>query len=121
MSSNGDDELERRLRDVLHSRNLGVPVPPDAIDRIHLGARRRQQRRARASALGAVAVIAIAAAAIGVRTHGDGTTVAGKLGAPSASPTVAPASSSAPKPFGPSSPSTPPGVAFDVRVASTVQ
>jgi hypothetical protein len=91
-----DDEFERRLRDVLNSRGLGVPVSPDAIDRIHTGARRRQQRRTAASALGAVAVIAIAAVAIGVRPHSHGSTVAGNLR--SASP--APIASSAP----PSSP-----------------
>ena len=66
MSQQPPDDFERRLRDVLHSRGLSVPVPPDAIDRIHAGARRRQQRRNGASALGAVAVVAIAAVAIGV-------------------------------------------------------
>jgi hypothetical protein len=89
MSSNGDDDLERRLRDVLNSRGLGVPVAPDAIDRIHAGARRRQQRRTTASALGAVAVIAIAAVAIGVRPHGHESTVAGKLHSASPSPIAA--------------------------------
>jgi len=56
MSDDGDDELQRRQRDVLSSHRLGVPVSPDAIDRIHAGARRRQQRRTGASALGAVAI-----------------------------------------------------------------
>jgi len=91
-----DEEFERRLRDVLHSRNLGVPVPPDAIDRIHAGARRRQQRRTGASALGAVAIIAIAAVAIGVRPHGHASNVAGTLRTASPSPTVAAASSASP-------------------------
>jgi photosystem II stability/assembly factor-like uncharacterized protein len=100
-----DDEFERRLRDVLHARNLGVPVPPDAIDRIHAGARRRQQRRTGASALGAVAIIAIAAVAIGVRPHGNTSDVAGKLHTASPSPTIAAAKSASPipKPFGPAS------------------
>jgi hypothetical protein len=93
MSSNGDDDLERRLRDVLNSRGLGVPVSPDAIDRIHAGARRRQQRRAMASSVGAVAIIAIAAVAIGVRPHSHGSTVADNLR--SASPSAI-ASSAAP-------------------------
>ena len=93
-----DDEFERRLRDVLSSRSLGMPVPPDAIDRIHAGARRRQQRRAGASALGAVAIIAIAAVAIGVRPHGHGSTVAGNLRTASPSPTAAAASSPTPTP-----------------------
>jgi hypothetical protein len=91
-----DEEFERRLRDVLHSRNLGVPVPPDAIDRIHAGARRRQQRRTGASALGAVAIIAVAAVAIGVRPHGHASNVAGTLRTASPSPTVAAASSASP-------------------------
>jgi photosystem II stability/assembly factor-like uncharacterized protein len=93
-----DEEFERRLRDVLHSRNLGVPVPPDAIDRIHAGARRRQQRRAGASALGAVAVIAIAAVAIGVRPHDHASNVAGTLRTASPSPTIAAAKSAPPSP-----------------------
>jgi hypothetical protein len=75
MSDNGDDELERRLRDVLNSRGLGVPVSPDAIDRIHDGARRRQQRRATAAAFAGVVVIAVVAGAIGVRTHRQGAVV----------------------------------------------
>jgi photosystem II stability/assembly factor-like uncharacterized protein len=74
MSTPGDDEFERRLRDVLNSRGLGVPVPPDAIDRIHAGARRRQQRRTTASALGAVAMIAVAAVGIGLHSHDHGST-----------------------------------------------
>jgi hypothetical protein len=104
-----DEEFERRLRDVLHSRNLGVPVPPDAIDRIHTGARRRQQRRTGASALGAVAVIAIAAVAIGVRPHGHASNVAGNLRTASPSPTVAAASSASPtaRLFGAASASAP--------------
>ncbi len=96
MTQQPPDDFERRLRDVLHSRNLGVPVPPDAIDRIHAGARRRQQRRTSASALGAVAIIAIAAVAIGVRPHGHASNVAGNLRTTSPTPTVAAASSASP-------------------------
>ena len=96
MTQQPPDDFERRLRDVLHSRNLGVPVPPDAIDRIHAGARRRQQRRTGASALGAIAVIAIAAVAIGVRPHSHASNVAGTLRTASPSPTVAAASSASP-------------------------
>ena len=104
-----DEEFERRLRNVLHSRRLGVPVPLDAIDRIHAGARRRQQRRSGASVLGAVAIIAIAAVAIGVRPHGHGSDVAGNLRTASASPTVAAASSASatPRLFGATSASAP--------------
>jgi hypothetical protein len=104
MTQQPPDDFERRLRDVLSSRGLGVPVPPDAIDRIHAGARRRQQRRTGASALGAVAIIAIAAVAIGVRPHGHGgSNVAANLRTASPSPTVAAASSATPAP----SPSAP--------------
>jgi photosystem II stability/assembly factor-like uncharacterized protein len=116
MSSNGDDELERRLRDVLRSGALGVPVPPDAIDHIHAGARRRQQRRTGASALGAVAIIAIAAIAIGVRPHTHGTTVAAKVSAASSSP-FAPLSAS-PVPL-PVIVSESPGVASSPPVAAS--
>ena len=96
MSNNGDEELERRLRDVLNSRGLGVPVPPDAIDRIHAGARRRQQLRTSASALGAIAIIAIAAVAIGVRPHDHRSTNTGALRTASPSPSIGSASSPAP-------------------------
>jgi hypothetical protein len=109
MTQQPPDDFERRLRDVLNSRGLGVPVPPDAIDRIHAGARRRQQRRTGASALGAVAIIAIAAIAIGVRPHGHGgSTVASNLHTASEAPSVAPASGSSPTAgrFGVVSPST---------------
>jgi len=101
-----ENEFERRLREVLHSRGLGVPVPPDAINRIHAGARRRQQRRTGASVLGAVAMIAVAAIAIGVR-HGHGSNVAANLRTTSASPTVAAVTSASPSTarFGPASPS----------------
>ena len=96
MTQQPPDEFERRLRDVLHSRGLSVPVPPDAIDRIHAGARRRQQRRNGASALGAVAVIAIAAVAIGVRPHGHGSNVAGSLHTATPAPIASSAAPSSP-------------------------
>ena len=96
MSNNGDDELERRLRDVLRDRGLGVPASPDAIGRIHAGARRRQQRRTGASALGAVAVIAVAAVAIGVRPHDHGSTAVADKISPSPVPAVSSSSSVSP-------------------------
>jgi hypothetical protein len=83
-----DDEFERRLRDIFRSRGLGVPVSPDAIDRIHAGARRRQQRRSGAAVLGAVAIIGIAAIGIGARPHGHGSTVAANKSTPSPSAAV---------------------------------
>jgi hypothetical protein len=109
MSQQPPDDFERRLRDVLNSRGLGVPVPPDAIDRIHAGARRRQQRRSGAAALGSVAIIAIAAIAIGVRPHGHSSNVAGNLRTASQAPTVAAASSATPTPSPPVLASAAPG------------
>jgi hypothetical protein len=64
-----EDDLERRLRDVLHDRGLGVPAAPDALDRVHAGARRRQRRRSAGAVLGAVAIIGAAAAGISLRPH----------------------------------------------------
>jgi hypothetical protein len=68
MSTEGDDDLERRLRDVLHSRGLDVPVAPDAMDRIHSGARRRQQRRTIASATTAFGAVAIIGGSIAINS-----------------------------------------------------
>jgi hypothetical protein len=105
MTQQPPDDFERRLRDVLNSRGLGVPVPPDAIDRIHAGARRRQQRRSAASALGAIAIIAIAAVAIGVRPHSHGgSNVASNLRTASPAPI---ASSATPSSAAPVETSTP--------------
>ena len=86
-----DDDLERRLRDVLHSRGLGVPVPPDAIDRIHVGARRRQQRRSAVAVVGAVVVVGVVAGTIGLNVGGGhGSNVAGKVSTFGASVLVSP-------------------------------
>lgn len=104
-----DDDLERRLRDVLHDRALGLPVEPDAIDHVHAGARRRQLRRNTASSASVVAIIAIAAAGIALRPHSHATVAADKqhtvgptlspapstLGIVSPGPTAAPQSASA--------------------------
>jgi hypothetical protein len=65
-----DDEFERRLRDVFRSRGLSLPVSPDALDHIHAGARRRQQRRSAGAVVGAVAVIAVVAGVIGLNASG---------------------------------------------------
>ena len=61
------EEFERRLRDVFRSRGLGVPVSPDALDRIHSGARRRQQRRTATSVTAAFLVVAITGVGVGIR------------------------------------------------------
>jgi photosystem II stability/assembly factor-like uncharacterized protein len=96
-----DDDLERRLRDVLHSRGLGVPVPLDAIERIHAGARRRQQRRSAVAALGAVVVIGVVAGAIGLNVGGGhGSNVAARVNTANSSAVV----SSSPSAVGSSSP-----------------
>jgi hypothetical protein len=73
-----DDDLESRLRDVLHSRGLSIRPDDDALERIHAGARRRQRRRAVASSVAAVAAMGIVAAGITLAPgrHG-GTPVAG--------------------------------------------
>jgi hypothetical protein len=68
MSTDGDDDIERRLRDVLHDRGLGVPVPPDAIDHIHAGARRRQRHRAVASATAAFVAVSVIGGGIALNT-----------------------------------------------------
>jgi len=72
------DDFERQLRDVLHSRRLSISPPPDALDRIHAGARRRRRRqRALTSGVAAIAVIGLAVAGVALRpTHHAGTTIA---------------------------------------------
>lgn len=67
-----DDEFERRLRDVLHDRQLSVTPAPDALDRVHAGVRRRHQHRMLASGLTAVAVIAVAATGVALHVNSDG-------------------------------------------------
>jgi photosystem II stability/assembly factor-like uncharacterized protein len=73
-----DDELERRLREVLHSRRLSIEPGADALDRIHAGARRRQQHRALSSGLAAAAVVAVVATGVALRPiHHPAQVVAG--------------------------------------------
>lgn len=94
-----DDEFDRRLRDVLHSRALSITPDVDAIDRIHAGARRRQRRQQVAVSGGAaLAVIAVAVTGITLRpTHHNGSQLAG--GPSSTSPSVStPTASKAPSP-----------------------
>lgn len=79
MTANGpDDNLERRLQDLLRSRRLSIDPASDTLDRIHAGARRRQHRhRIATSALSAVAVVAVVAIGIALRpTHPARTSVA---------------------------------------------
>ncbi len=59
-----DDDLERRLRSTLRGTHLSIEPDADALQRIHVGARRRQQRRVAASAGAAMAVVGLAAGAI---------------------------------------------------------
>jgi hypothetical protein len=93
-----DHEFERRLRDVLHSRQLSIDPAADAIEKIHAGAHRRQVRhRVATSGLAAMAVIAVAVTGIVLRPANHTTTVAGSAKTPDA--TARPASS------GPAAPS----------------
>lgn len=72
-------DLDRRLRDVLHSRELSIEPDANLLDRVHAGARRRQHRhRVATSGLAAVAVIAVAATGVALRpSHHPATKVAG--------------------------------------------
>jgi hypothetical protein len=67
-----DDEFERRLRAVLHDRQLSVTPAPDALDRVHAGVRRRHQHRMLASGLTAVAVVAVAASGVALHVNSEG-------------------------------------------------
>jgi len=112
-----DEEFERRLRDVFRSRGLGVPVSPDALDRIHSGARRRQQRRTATSVTAAFLVLAITGIGIAVRTvnregHGQ-SAAAASLHTPS--PTVSTLLSGTPSPL---ASTAPPAVRSSLSVAS---
>lgn len=61
------DEMERELRRLLRDDRLRVEPPPDALDRVHRGAARRQRRRrAAAGGLGAMSVVAVVAVALGL-------------------------------------------------------
>ncbi len=63
-----DDDFERRLRETLHSRRLRVDPEPNALDRIHEGARRRQRRqRVATSSVAALAVVALAVTGVVLR------------------------------------------------------
>jgi len=71
----GDDNLERRLRDVLHSRHLAIAPDANALARIHERAQRRQRRRTASATIAGVAVIAAVASALVLRPHsGPGVT-----------------------------------------------
>lgn len=88
-----DEEFERRLRDVFRSRGLGVPVPPDALDRIHSGARRRQQRRTATGVTAAFLVVAITGIGVGIRNiehHGGDDQIAAGSHTPVSSPLPSP-------------------------------
>lgn len=96
-----NDDLERHLRDVLHSRKLSISPPPDAIARIHAGAKRRRRRQhAITSGVAAVAVVGIALSVAVLRpTHNTGTNVAGGPTSTSAlSTTVSSSSVATPSP-----------------------
>jgi hypothetical protein len=91
-----DDEFERRLRDVLHDRQLSVTPAPDALERVHAGVRRRHQHRLLASGVAAIAVVAVAAGGVALRSSNGGShPVAAPLmitasAAPTPEPTLSP-------------------------------
>ena len=98
-----EDDLERRLRAVLHSRRLNVAPDTDALERIHAGARRRQRRqRIATSGVAALAVVAVAVTGVVVRPGHHRAVTADGFKTPSLTatqtPSVAPSStpSSAP-------------------------
>jgi hypothetical protein len=69
-----DDELERRLRDVLRLRKLSVEADPGMLNRVHAGAHRRQRRRAAAGAtagIAAVAAIGVVASTVALGPRGQ--------------------------------------------------
>jgi hypothetical protein len=94
------DDFERQLRDVLHSRRLSISPPPDALDRIHAGAKRRRRRQhALTSGVAAIAVIGLAVAGVALRpTHHTGTTTADGSASASLSRTATGGSTVAPTP-----------------------
>jgi photosystem II stability/assembly factor-like uncharacterized protein len=67
-----DDEFERRLRDVLHDRQLSVTPAPDALERVHAGVRRRHQHRIVASGVAVIAVVAVAVGGVALRSNSGG-------------------------------------------------
>jgi photosystem II stability/assembly factor-like uncharacterized protein len=67
-----DDEFERRLRDVLHDRQLSVTPAPDALERVHAGVRRRHQHRLVVSGVAAIAVVAVAVGGVALRSNTGG-------------------------------------------------
>ena len=71
-----DRDLERQLRDALRSRELAITPDDDALDRIHAGARRRQQRRTMTGAVAALTVIGLATAGIALRPANNAAVVA---------------------------------------------
>lgn len=96
-----DDDLERRLRAVLHSRRLNVTPDADVLERIHAGARRRQRRqRIATSGVAALAVVAVAVTGVVVRPGHHKAVTADGLNTPSmtATTTLSVASSSTPVP-----------------------
>ncbi len=79
-----DDDIERRLRELLHDRQLSITPAPDALDRVRAGVRRRHQHRLLTSSVAAIAVIAVAAAGVALRSHVDGhSSTVGATGTPS--------------------------------------
>lgn len=93
-----DDDLERRLRDILRSRRLNVEPSPDALNHIHARVARQQQRRMAASSLATLAIVGAVVAAAVVRPHAHAVIGADQqqISASSITASVTPPASSAP-------------------------
>lgn len=96
------DEMERELRRLLRDDRLRMEPAPDALDRVHRGAARRQRRRrAAAGGLGALSVVAVATMAFSVplvQQQRSEDTAASAASASPESAQRAPATATAPTP-----------------------
>ncbi|MGH3096903.1 MAG: hypothetical protein ACRDMV_13010 [Streptosporangiales bacterium] len=84
------DELERRLRNLLHDERWSLEPPPDTLDRVHRGVQRRhRRRRVAAGGVSALAVIAVVSTALAVQPM-QGESATSGAGGNASSPTPTP-------------------------------